>query len=797
MQAVDTNKSRRAELILRQIDSLPTLPSVAMRLLSLTADRETHARQVVELVNSDPALTSKVLALCRRADTAVRSDVVTIEQAVVLLGFSAIRNAVLSVNVVELFAPPTSTDAGTMHGEADPDGRPRGFDRVGFWQHCLAVAILAESLAAEQTTAQKVPADEAFVCGLLHDVGKLALDDILPKSLARVIELTDLNQGNIAEFERRVIGLDHHTAGKRLAEQWQLPHRLQDSIWLHGSPYEMLPKLAHRRLVGLVGLADLLVRQHHIGYSGNHVIKQDADQLAEALGLSPERIPVLLTRLYDELAQRSKLMGLQATPSRQMFMTSIQQANAALGRLNSTLERRSHKAAHQSLVLSAITSFHAAATPCRCVEDVLNGVAASASSALGAGFYALLYQMEDGNDAERAWLTCQYGHQFEPLRSELVEPPPHAPDLRALDARQPVALDLMGILPWVMDSLVDAPDLREVRLLPLACGWGTAAVLLHDRHELPPWEQLTALTGTWGAAVAAAGQHDGARRLGEDLAEANVALAEAQDKLLHVESMARLGEMAAGAAHEMNNPLAVISGRAQLLTTNLPPGTKLRRAAETIVEQADRLSDLITSLKLFADPPQPQRWPTDVGAMLQEVIGRIRGQLSEQEAVVLSSLQVQNSVLPEVHVDGDQVGQAVAELLLNALQSKPKTAVSIAARLDQERARLVITVTDDGLGMDGHTLSHAMDPFFSAKRAGRRVGLGLARARQYAVGHDGGIELRGSPDRGTVATLTIGLDPADAIADRGSGGSRGGWGGHSRTQLVAGAGGSSATSDSP
>lgn len=755
MSASETTGGRRIELILRQIDALPTLPTVATRLLALTANDQTHARRVIELVNSDPALTSKVLALCRRADTGLRADVMTIERAVLMLGFSAIRSAALSVKVVEAFTQLSAA------GEAADLHR---FDRVGFWRHSLAVAILSELIAAAHPGVKDLNPDEAFVCGLLHDVGKLALDHVLPKSFARVIELTDLNQGNIAEFERRVVGLDHHTVGKRLAEQWQLPHRLQDCIWLHGSAYDTLPRLEHRRMIGLVGLADLLARRHHIGYSGNHQFKQSAAELAVALELDPHRCDKVMPQVFEELEKRSLAMGLDEKPSRELFLQSIQQANQVLGRLNSALERRGRAASRQTQVIDAIAAFHAAATPGRSVQDVMNQVAASVRSTLGGGFYALLMQQESPAGDDRAWLVCQYGEHSRPLRCELAEPPPHSPDLWALDPREPAMLSLASILPWVTDYLVDAPDLRQVRVLPLSCGWGTAAVLLHNRDDLPPWPQLSSLTSTWGAAIAAAAQHDGARRLGEDLAEANSALAEAQDRLLRSESMARLGEMAAGAAHEMNNPLAVISGRSQLLALTLPPGSKEHHAAQTIVEQAHHLSDLITSLRLFADPPKPTRRPCDVAALLREAIEQVKLDVPPADEVKLNLLIGDD--LPALSIDAQQIAQAIHELLVNAVQAEPKSTVTINCRVDAAQHQLVIQVSDDGVGMDDHTLSHAMDPFFSAKRAGRRVGMGLARARQLVAGHGGGIDLRSVMGRGTAATVVIPLDCIQAAADR-------------------------------
>ncbi len=760
MQTTDPTQGRRVELILRQVDSLPTLPAVATRLLSLTSSDDTHAQQVIEVVQSDPALTARILSMCRKADLGVCGEFLTIDRAVVLLGFNAIRNAALSVKVVEVFEK--------ADGEAtDTDPDLLRFDRTGFWRHSLAVGLAAEMIAEASGGDGDLVPDEAFVCGLLHDIGKLAIDHVLPKSFARIVELADLNQGNIAEFERRIAGLDHHTVGKRLAEQWRLPHRLQDCIWLHGSPFKSLPQLAHRRLIGLVTLADFVVRQQHLGYSGNFPLTDTLENLAGAIDIDPETVSGIIPGLYDTLAARSRMMGLDERPSRELFLNSIQQANQMLGQLNGGLERRTRTMERQGQILEAITAFHATAAPGRSVQDVLNEVAASARGVLGAGFYALINPHQTGSQNDRGWLVCQYGGATQPVHSELMDPPPHAPDLRELDPREPAALNLASIVPWISDFLIEAPDVREVRLMPLGCGGGTAAVLLHDRDDLSTWQQMAPLMSTWGTAIASASQHDGARRLGEDLAESNFALANAHDRLLHSESMARVGEMAAGAAHEMNNPLAVISGRSQLLSMTLPRGTKEHQAALTIVEQAHGLSDLITSLKLFAEPPQPKRVATDVAQLLHDALDRVRGTLSAEPNDVEVSVSVQNSLSTEP-MDPEQIGRAVDEMLFNAWQSEPKSCIQIDARVDETGGaggRLLIQVSDDGQGMDEHTLAHAKDPFFSAKRAGRRVGMGLARAQQLAAAHDGRIELRSALGKGTRATLAISLDGREVLPD--------------------------------
>jgi len=763
-QVLEAKQVRRVDLILRQIDTLPTLASVATRLLSLTADDEAQTSEVIELISSDPALTAKVLSLCKQSDRNIRDEVLTIDRAVILLGFTAVRNAVLSVKVVETFDRLEKKPQCAVNGDPLPEGTESArFDRAAFWRHSLAVAILAELIAKGHPSHRDLPAGEAFVCGLLHDVGKVALDHLLPRAFEKVIELTELNQGNIAEFERRVIGLDHHVAGKRLAEQWGMPHRLQDCIWLHGSGYDTLPKLDHRRLMGLVTLADLLARRTHVGYSGNHLFTQEPEELAERLDLDAGVIDQAVAQLHEELERRATLMNLDVEPSRELFLDSIRRANTALGRVNAALDRRSRQAARQQQALGAIEKFHDAAEPGRGVTDVIDQAVRSACDVFGEGFYAVLYAL-DGESGGGQWQLHQYTHLGEPLQNELIAPPPYAPDLTQMDSDQSVSMSLMGLLPWMADYVVASRDLRDVRLMPLPSGWGTAGVLLHNRDTLPPREQLRPLLCTWGSAIAAAAQHDGARRLGEELADTNRSLSELQQELLAAQSMARLGEMAAGAAHEMNNPLSVISGRSQLLAMSLQPGSDTQRTAATIYEQAHRLSDLITSLRMFADPPKPQARKTDVGVMLDEAIKKSRERLGKASDDVSIYLRLKADP-PAIVVDADQISQVIQELIINAVQAHPKSSVEVICQMAGSGGGVQVLVADDGEGMEPRVLQHATDPFFSAKPAGRRMGMGLAKAMQWAVSNNAKLDIRSTHGRGTLVTLSLPLDCTQAKTD--------------------------------
>jgi len=157
--AASAPRPERIDLILNQLDQLPTLPQVAIRVLQATRNEGSSARDVVNLISSDQSLTTKILRLVSKASVASARDVNTVDQAVVLLGFEAVRHAVLSVAVFDTFSKMNPT-------------RASRFDREAFWRHSLAVACAAQ-LIAERWPGEVDP-EVACVCGLLHDIGKAA-----------------------------------------------------------------------------------------------------------------------------------------------------------------------------------------------------------------------------------------------------------------------------------------------------------------------------------------------------------------------------------------------------------------------------------------------------------------------------------------------------------------------------------------------------------------------------------------------------------------------------------------------
>jgi len=735
---------RHVEFILQQLDRLPTLSGIAMRLVELTGRDDSQIDEVVQLISADPALTGHVLRMCACQDRYMLNKAPTIERAVKLLGFDAIRSSVLSLQVFELFDG-VSTASGETHETEQV------FDRSAFWQYSLAVALLSESLVESTPLDQKLSAGEAHIAGLLHDLGVLALHVILPQTLDRICKAAELRGISLDVAARRLLGMDTHRAGKRLAEHWQLPHALSDVMWLYSQRVDSLPDVPHRQLISVIGLASAVCRSRFVVPLGRRTTGDDVTKRCDDLGLSRDKLEQLIAALPAQVQQRGSLLGLEDAADGAQLMRTLGQSNAALGRMGARLAEGTAKARRQAQALRAITEFHETAVPGGSLVNVMGHVVKSAATCFGGRFFAVLYQSRPDESVQ----FVRFSNEGQPLQSRLFEPPPGSTVINDLDDDQQLSARALTILPWLADELGGADDISGLRLMPLRCGWGVHAVLVHDcdidgRRDV---EQMHALSRTWAAAIAAAAQHEGARRLGEQLAEANLQLTEAQQELSQAQAMAAIGEVAAGAAHEMNNPLTVISGRAQILAESLDDDS-MRTWAKQIIEHAHHLSDMITALRTFAEPIEIEPTETDVRKMIIGVVEPIQQWTKHARRNLDIQVSVDESAAQAV-LDPRHMTEALRELIRNGVESEGASQIIVSAQYESLDHQLVISVRDDGAGLSDHARTHAFDPFFSHKSAGRQAGLGLARVRRIATAHGGWVSLENGPHGGAVATIRM------------------------------------------
>jgi putative nucleotidyltransferase with HDIG domain len=357
------------ELVLAHLDTLPTLPPVALRLMQVTALDTSTADDVVRLLRADQSLTAKILALVNSSAAGVRTPVTTLERAVPLVGFTTVRSVVLATSVFNCFG-------------GGGEERAQSFERLEFWKHALAVACAAQHLARLRPRLGLAPED-AFVAGLLHDLGKVALDAVFPKAYDRIAVQTNHSRGDIADCERAILGADHTVAGRRLAERWRLPRELQETIWLHHLAADTLPgSVARPALIGVVQLADTIAREQRIGYSGNHVFYEMSPRLAERLGFATDDVGTVVDSLGSAVAEQAELLGLDRETSESVYVKAMTRANAELGRLNADLVTGHRRLAAAARYFKALARFEALLSDWADPANVVRALACAASAAL-------------------------------------------------------------------------------------------------------------------------------------------------------------------------------------------------------------------------------------------------------------------------------------------------------------------------------------------------------------------------------------------------------------------------------
>jgi signal transduction histidine kinase len=223
-------------------------------------------------------------------------------------------------------------------------------------------------------------------------------------------------------------------------------------------------------------------------------------------------------------------------------------------------------------------------------------------------------------------------------------------------------------------------------------------------------------------------------------------LAETQRALLERERLAAVGRLAAGVAHEVNNPAGVILGRAALLLDDadqLP--AESAEDLRVIVRQAERIRDITGALLRLGRPNRGERAPTDLGAVARSAAG-----LAVPEANARAvSVRVEGTA-EELVADGAALEQVVYNLVRNAVQASPPD-TTVEVRVEGRG----LTVADRGAGVDPGALPHLFEPFFTTKPLGEGTGLGLAVAHGIVAEHGGTLTAENRPEGGAVFTLRL------------------------------------------
>lgn len=666
-------------------------------------------------IQDDPAAAAVVMEAARvRTPASAPCD---LEDAFALLGLDGVKAVLLRHACLHLF----------------PTNGAKRLDRRSFWRHALRCARWCEEVA--RLSGRCNPGD-AYAAGLLHDIGKIALDLAAPEGYSRVIEAVGAHGLTALDAETRELGADHAQAGKWLIEWWGMPAAFAEAAWLHHHhPASLAPLPAAAPLIHIVAIADWLAHLGDAARIGDAAPPDTIETRRDALGIRAQDFAGLIAR---NPGPEESLADDDAGAAAPQLATPGAPSESAL---RQRLRRyQSLHAMHQRLQ-TAVDGMAALRILCESIRDAF-GITAG-----------LCYTgRSDGGIQGVRWRdTVSEIQPFEindaPLAPEVESP--HAQRLRAL-------IEQLAPDPGVLNQTLLRHGLVAV---PIAAGGHAYGQIIFDAadcHRPPGGEDfadLMAFAAAVGAALARAETIQRSEAFNDALAAALWKQELAQKKAAHGERLAGIAYVAGRAAHEINNPLAAISGRAQLLM-NRSVAPEDHAAIETIIQQSQRISKILQDLLQFAKPGAPQFQPTAIVPLLRKAVADRQERLTAQGIRVVEDFA---QAIPPVRADRAQLEQAFAKLVQNAVEAMAGNGGILTLRVKavHDQKAVVIQIADTGRGIAPEALDQVFEPFFTTHTGNENSGLGLAVCHGIIEQHRGSITLHSREGEGATCTVTL------------------------------------------
>ncbi len=226
-----------------------------------------------------------------------------------------------------------------------------------------------------------------------------------------------------------------------------------------------------------------------------------------------------------------------------------------------------------------------------------------------------------------------------------------------------------------------------------------------------------------------------------------------EQKIQQTEKLVAIGQLVAGVAHEINNPLGVILCYINLLKRELADHSQGLKDLAVIEKQTLVSKRIVTDLLQFARAPHSTRHPTAINNLIQDVAQFMRHQFKQEKATL--TLELDDNV-PSLHLDANKIKQVLINLLINACQSiTDKGTITVTSRFKPEDRQVIIQVRDTGVGISPAIKLKIFDPFFTTKTSGDSTGLGLSVSYGIIQDHDGEITVESEPGRGTCFTIRL------------------------------------------
>jgi putative nucleotidyltransferase with HDIG domain len=265
---MNEESKKRYQRIIQDLGQIPTMPTIAAKVMQIVNDPHSSAEDVAKFISRDVALTSKVLRLANSAFYGIPRTISSVNSAIVILGFNTIRSLVLSASVLKVFP--------------QKPGLAASFDRKAFWKHSFMVGIASRMVAQIYRKKKLVDMETAFSAGLLHDIGKIILEQFSNDDYVPVLKAAKEQGLPLVMVEKSMLGMSHADVSGMLVDKWQMPNELKGPIVNHHSP---LDDKASQDMACIVHYANHLCHVKGSGCMENETYAPLIKEIEAVLGL--------------------------------------------------------------------------------------------------------------------------------------------------------------------------------------------------------------------------------------------------------------------------------------------------------------------------------------------------------------------------------------------------------------------------------------------------------------------------------------------------------------------------------
>jgi len=273
--------------LFQRIGQLSSLPAVAQRIIQVADSKESTAADLLAVVGQDPTLSIRILRTVNSSLFGIPNEVADLQTAIAMLGFVEVRNLAMTVYVARLCEDSSSY---------------RSFSREALWKHMVAVGTIARMLAKIY---RRVEPEEAYMAGLLHDVGMLLIDQYMHKSFCKVIDLVSDGE-ETTSAERKIFTFDHTDLGAYVARKSNFPDRVVDAIRYHHRPDDCTS--SGQALLNIVAVANFFASHRGFSSLGVHNIAAPTNRICASLGLNKQRLATIVEEL-DAVLESAQVLA--------------------------------------------------------------------------------------------------------------------------------------------------------------------------------------------------------------------------------------------------------------------------------------------------------------------------------------------------------------------------------------------------------------------------------------------------------------------------------------------------------